>query len=248
MRRFAKRWDAASPSQMLESLSAPERQQVQAEQAQGAVFFCYHPQLKLCGMNLLYARKALPAGQDGKGILCLERLQRFSVSGELAVLWGEFSVLGRPGHIVAGKLRVKGPLQNVRRLQAFLCWKQEQAGGQPPAGCREKLAGCLWRVRAFAASVQGSLGALLHMALAGCFFHETQGVLKGFVQIGGAHYPRYAYCAPDGRVFEQVGVGLSLEEAVPHAGVAGLLRRNCPRAVRVQYDRRNPAQSRCIYL
>ena len=78
MRRFAKRWDAASPAQMLESLSAPERQQVQAEQAQGAVFFCYHPQLKLCGMNLLYARKALPAGQDGKGILCLERLQRFS--------------------------------------------------------------------------------------------------------------------------------------------------------------------------
>ena len=87
----------------------------------------------------------------------------------------------------------------------FLCWKQEQAGGQPPAGCREKLAGCLWRVRAFAASVQGSLGALLHMALAGCFFHETQGVLKGFVQIGGAHYPRYAYCAPDGRVFDRAG-------------------------------------------
>ena len=200
MRRFAKRWDAASPAQMLESLSAPERRQVQAEQAQGAVFFCYHPQLKLCGMNLLYARKPLPAGQDGKGVLCLERLQRFSVSGELAVLWGEFSVPGRPGHIVAGKLRVKGPLQNVRRLQAFLCWKQEQAGGQPPAGCREKLAGCLWRVRAFAASVQGSLGALLHMALAGCFFHETQGVLKGFVQIGGAHYPRYAYCAGRARV------------------------------------------------
>ena len=159
MRRFAKRWDAASPAQMLESLSAPERRQVQAEQAQGAVFFCYHPQLKLCGMNLLYARKALPAGQDGKGILCLERLQRFSVSGELAVLWGEFSVPGRPGHIVAGKLRVKGPLQNVRRLQAFLCWKQEQAGGQPPAGCREKLAGCLWRVRAFAAGQPGRAAA-----------------------------------------------------------------------------------------
>ncbi len=33
MRRFAKRWDAASPAQMLESLSAPERRQVQAEQA-----------------------------------------------------------------------------------------------------------------------------------------------------------------------------------------------------------------------
>ena len=57
MRRFAKRWDAASPAQMLESLSAPERRQVQAEQAQGAVFFCYHPQLKLCGMNLLYAAR-----------------------------------------------------------------------------------------------------------------------------------------------------------------------------------------------
>ena len=132
MRRFAKRWDAASPSQMLESLSAPERQQVQAEQAQGAVFFCYHPQLKLCGMNLLYARKALPAGQDGKGILCLERLQRFSVSGELAVLWGEFSVPGRPGHIVAGKLRVKGPLQNVRRLRRFCAGSKSRPGASRP--------------------------------------------------------------------------------------------------------------------
>ena len=61
--------------------SAPERRQVQAEQAQGAVFFCYHPQLKLCGMNLLYARKALPAGQDGKGVCAWNGCSAFPSAG-----------------------------------------------------------------------------------------------------------------------------------------------------------------------
>ena len=131
MRRFAKRWDAASPAQMLESLSAPERRQVQAEQAQGAVFFCYHPQLKLCGMNLLYARKALPAGQDGKGVLCLERLQRFSVSGELAVLWGG---AGPPGaHCGRKAARERAAAECAQAAGVFVL---EARAGRGPAARR----------------------------------------------------------------------------------------------------------------
>ena len=76
---------------------------------------------------------------------------------------------------------------------------------------------------------------------------RVPGVLEGFREQGGQHYPQYRYPTGEGRWQEAVDWTLPVEKAVAAEELPALLRQKLPKAVKVRVGRFN-GKSRCLYL
>ena len=244
-----------SAAAALAVLEGREKTRIQQEQEMGTAFFSFSPETKLQGRELSCCiRRTVPFGDITQCFL-LKRLKDYRFMENEVELMGDFyyaSCRGRTCtipqecHCVVKKhLHIHAPLYNQRRMEEYLKWKKGRANCEPQATGKERMAGWFAKMRTWLLPLVKLMAGLL---LSLVFVRETQGSLQGFVAINGRHYPRYTYVAGDGRIFEQVNTRASLEEAVPHAGVAGLLRHQCPKTVTVKYNIMCPEQSSCIYL
>lgn len=242
----------------LDHLDKREKARVQQEQERGTAFFSFSPETKLQGRELFCCTHGPLTFGDVAQCFLLKRLDDYRFMTDEVKLMGEFYYAACRGrtcsmpticHCVVKKhLHIHAPLYNQRRLEEYLQWKKAQANREPQATGKERLAGWLASGKAWALSFARLPIMAVCLLASFVLIRETQGRLQGFVAIDGAHYPQYTYVDRGGRAFEQVSMRASLEETVPHAGVAGLLRHQCPKAVTVKYHIMHPEQSTCIYL
>ena len=243
-----------------ETYERRERRRFQEEEEAGTVFFSYEPECKLVGDRLLCFCFDLGGETDYVETLgfLLRRLARFRVTDSHVAFSGEFylqtspdsfhNVRERDARITSRTFRLKRPVQNETALMDYLDRMQRRAAELPAAGWKERVSG--W----FAQTVMPLLGLLAFPFLAlwqivnGLFSGEANGLLEGFDEIDGKHYPRYSFPLPDGARTTRTDRDISLEESVTENEAKRQLRRKLPRKVKVRYSKRHPEKSACKYL
>ena len=144
-------------------------------------------------------------------------------------------------------LAIPRPLQNEGELRAFLTKMEEDSALLPPAPLAQRLRGLLEAILAPLAAVGLCAVMLPWLAGSAVLYREVPGVLEGFREQGGQHYPQYRYPTGEGRWQEAVDWSLPVEKAVAAEELPALLRQKLPKAVKVRVGRFN-RKSRCLYL
>ena len=233
---------------------------VAEEEADGSVFFTGPIEtgfweVKLRGERLTVLRPDTGDSLDTQGYL-LRRLERADWQPGRLRLTGEFwyqtgeglrHVRDGDARLVRRTLAIPRPLQNEGELRAFLTKMEADSALLPPAPLAERLRGLLEAILAPLAAVGLCAVMLPWLAGSAVLYREVPGVLEGFREQGGQHYPQYRYPTGEGRWQEAVDWSLPVEKAVAAEELPALLRQKLPKAVKVRVGRFN-GKSRCLYL
>ena len=132
----------------------------------------------------------------------LRRLERADWQPGKLRLTGEFwyqtgeglrHVRDGDARLVRRTLAIPRPLQNEGELRAFLTKMEEDSALLPPAPLAQRLRGLLEAILAPLAAVGLCAVMLPWLAGSAVLCREVPGVLEGFREQGGQHYPQYRY-------------------------------------------------------
>lgn len=234
------------------------------EEADGTVFFkgpveTLTQELKLVDGALVFIQWVAGGDSDGGDNhgYRLRRLDGYRWGRRTIRMSGEFHyqcavnlhrVNVRKARIVRKTVHVRLPVENEHILRAELerALRRSETVERTPASVRagqylEMEIVPIGRALAFTAK-------LPRMAVHWIRYRDVDGVLLGFEESDGKHYPRYSFSLPDGTETVRVDTHAAVEDLVDEQMAMRILHRKYPRDVRVRCSRRDPGDSRCVYV